>query len=151
MQSFYGRLSLITMERVTPDLLMAGFVYLATGLLLQLWMRPQSFSLFVMLGAVLGFGYLAKAPVFPLALVFFAVSWVLAGSWRRATPRVLVAVLAFLAISGPWVMALSRAKGRFTFGDSARINYVFVVNGASPSWYFQNLGTASGHYAHPVR
>jgi len=104
-----------------------------------------------MLGAVLGFGYLAKAPVFPLALVFFAVSWGLAGSWRRATPRVLVAVLAFLAISGPWVMALSQAKGRFTFGDSGKINYVLLVNGASPSWYFQNLGTAAGHYTHPVR
>src|SRR5271169_5323004 len=147
----WSSLSLITLERVSPDLLMAGFVYLATGLLLRLWVRPQSYSLFFMLGTVLGFGYLAKAPVFPLALVFFAVSWVLAGSWRRTTPRVLVAVLAFLAISGPWVMALSQAKGRFTFGDSGRINYVFLVNGASPSWYFQNLGTAAGHYANPVR
>ena len=26
-----------------------------------------------------------------------------------------------------------------------------MVNGASPSWYFQELGTAGGHYVHPVR
>ena len=147
----WSSLSLITMERVSPDLLMAGFLYLAAGLLLQLWARPQSFSRFVLLGAVLGFGYLAKVPVFLLAFLFFAISWILAGGWRNSAPRVLAVVLAFLAVSGPWLMALSRAKGRFTFGDSGRINYVLLVNRATPTWYFQNLGTAGGHYVHPVR
>jgi hypothetical protein len=75
----------------------------------------------------------------------------LVGDWRKATPRVLTSVIVFLAVSGPWIMALSQAKGRFTFGDSARVNYLVMVNGASPSWYFQNLGTARGHYSHPVR
>jgi hypothetical protein len=111
--------SVITIRVVGPETLMAGFLYLASGLLLQTWARPQSFSRFVLLGAVLGFGYLAKAPMFPLAFVFFAAAWILAGGWKRATPRVLVALLAFLAVSGPWVMALSHAKGRFMFGDSA--------------------------------
>jgi len=147
----WSSLSLITMQSPTPDMLMAGFLYLAVGLLLQLWARPQSFSLFVALGAVLGLGYLAKAPVFPLAFPFFAVSWILAGGWRRAAPRVLAAVLVFLAVSGPWFVALSRAKGRFTFGDSGRFNYALWVNGASPNPYFQNPGTAAGHYVHPVR
>lgn len=147
----WSSLGLITMERVSPDLLMAGFLYLAMGLLLQLWARPQSLSLFVALGAVLGFGYLAKAPVLPLAFVFLAISWILAGGWRKAAPRVLAAVIVFLAISGPWILAISRAKGRFTFGDSGRINYVLLVNHASPAWYFQTLGTAGGHYLHPAR
>jgi len=143
--------SVITIRVVGPETLMAGFLYLAVGLLLQTWARPQSFSRFVLLGAVLGLGYLAKAPMFPLAFVFFAAAWILAGGWKRATPRVLVAMLAFLAVSGPWIMALSRAKGRFMFGDSARYNYVLFLDGAGPAGYFQNLGIATGHFTHPVR
>jgi hypothetical protein len=38
-----------------------------------------------------------------------------------------------------------------TFGDSGRINYVLLVNDATPSWYFQTVGSAAGHYIHPVR
>ncbi len=147
----WSSLSLISMERVSPDLLMAGFLYLAVGLLLQIWARPQSYWLFLGLGVVLGFGYLAKVPVFLLAFVILAIAWVLGGSWRSATPRVIAAGLVFLVISAPWVSALSKAKGRLTFGDSGRINYVWLVNGSTPTWYFQNLGTASGHFVHPVR
>ena len=147
----WSAISLITVDRVSPDMLMAGFLYLAVGLLLQLWARPQSYLRFVLLGASLGFGYLAKAAVFPLAFLFFALAWVLAGGWRRATPRVLAAVVVFLAVTGPWFMALSQAKGRFTFGESSRVAYVAMVNDALPLWYFQDLGTANGHYLHTVR
>ena len=58
---FWSSISLITMQSPTPDILMAGFLYLATGLLLQLWARPERFLYFVILGIVLGLGYLAKA------------------------------------------------------------------------------------------
>jgi len=43
----WSSLSLITMQQPTPDILMAGFLYLATGLLLRLWSRPQKNSLFL--------------------------------------------------------------------------------------------------------
>ncbi len=36
-------------------------------------------------------------------------------------------------------------------GDSARFNYVLHVNGAGPDVYFQDLGTAGGHYTHTAR
>jgi hypothetical protein len=147
----WSTLGLITMERVSPDMLMAGFLYLAVGLLLRIWAQPRSFSRFALLGAVLGFGYLTKAAVFPLAFLFFAISWILAAHWRIAVPRVIIAVLVFLAVAGPWAMVLSRSKGRFTFGDSRTVLYVALVNGASPLWYFQTLGTATGNYQHTVR
>jgi hypothetical protein len=147
----WSSVSLIGIQQVIPDMLMAGFIYLAAGLLLQIWAHPQSFLRFVLLGVILGIGYLAKAPVFPLAFVFFALAWLVAGKWRHATPRVLIAVLVFLAITAPWVLALSKAQGRLTFGDSARYNYVLHVNNAAPYQYFQDLGTATGHYKHTVR
>jgi hypothetical protein len=148
---FWASISLTMMARVSPDLLMAAFLYLAAGVLLRIWARPESFSWFVVLGAVLGVGYLAKAPFFPLAFVFFAIAWILAGGWRKALPRVVAGFVVFLVISGPWVAALSHVKGRFMFGDSGRLNQVLWVDGASPSYYFQNLGMAGGHYTHPVR
>ena len=148
---FWASLSLTMMARVSPDQLMAGFLYLAVGLLLHIWARPQSFSRYILLGAVLGFGYLAKAPFFPLAFLFLTIAWILASGWRRAAPRVFAGAIVFLAISGPWIAALSHAKGRFMFGDSGRLNQVLWVDGASPSYYFLNLGIAGGHYTHPVR
>jgi 4-amino-4-deoxy-L-arabinose transferase-like glycosyltransferase len=147
----WSSLSLISLERVSPDILMAGFLYLAVGILLQIQVNPKSFALFVGLGVVLGLGYLAKAPVFLLAFVFLVVSGILAASWCKAAPRVLAAGLAFLALSAPWFLALSHAKGQFTFGDSGKVNYVLLVNRSTPTWYFQDLGTAGGQFLHPVR
>ncbi len=147
----WSSLSLITMERVTPDMLMAGFVYLAVGLLLRIWQQPAMLWRFFLMGGVLGLGYLAKAPLFALSLVFFVFLWILAGNWRRAVPGVLAATLTFAVVAAPFAGLISRAKGRFTFGDTGKINYVFLVDGAGPGWYFQNLGTAGGHYKHPVR
>lgn len=146
----WASLSLVTLQLVVPDILMAAFVYLAMGLLLQIWAGPHNLVRFAALGAVLGFAYLAKAPMFPLSLAFFFIAWMFAGTWKQATPRVAIAVLAFAVIAGPWVAALSHAKGHLTFGESARFNYIVHVNGAGPGWYFQDLGSARGRLVHPV-
>ena len=147
----WSSLTLTKVATVSPDMLMTGLLYLAVGLLLRIWARPESFSRFAWLGGILALGYLAKVAVFPLCFIFFSLAWILGGKWRKATPRVLVAALVFLAVSGPWIAALSRAKGRFTYGDSGRVNYVLWVDGASPSYYFHDLGVAGGHYVHPMR
>jgi hypothetical protein len=142
--------SLITIWKVAPDMLMAAFVYLGMALLLRIWLRPSRLSVFFALGAVLGFGYLAKAPMFPLSLLMFVAIFVVVRDWRRTVPGVLIAVLTFAALTGPFVLVISKAKGRFTIGDSGRINLLWV-NGAGPTRYFQILGTAGGHYKHPIR
>jgi Dolichyl-phosphate-mannose-protein mannosyltransferase len=147
----WSNLTVITIQVVNPDALMAAFLYLSVALLLRIWAHPQSFSRFLLLGAVLGIGYLAKAPMFPLAFVILTIAWILAGNWKKATPRVLAAALVFMAVSAPWIAALSQAKGRFMFGDSARFNYLLYIDGAGPNTYFVNLGSATGHYTHPVR
>ncbi len=147
----WSSLTLITMQSPTPDILMAGLVYMATALLLRIWARPQNTWPFVLMGVVLALGYFSKAAVFPLAFIFFAVSLLLGGNFRSTLPRVLIGVFVFLAVASPWLIALSRAKGRFTFGDTGRFNYVREVNLATPNPYFQNTGTGAGHLVHPVR
>ena len=63
----------------------------------------------------------------------------------------LAAAVVFCAISTPWILALSHAKGHFTFGDSGKDNYVFLINHVPARWYSDDIEAAKGHYLHPVR
>ena len=105
-------LVLITLRLVTPDMCVAGFVYLATGLILQIRSRAATWRTYALLGVVLGFAYLAKAVMFPLAFVFLAVAMFSLGDLRKAAPRVALSVMVFLVIAAPFMIAISRAKGR---------------------------------------
>lgn len=142
-------LSLITLERKSPDMLMSIFVYLAIALVLRIRRHPESWVAYALLGFVLGMGYLAKAPMFPLAFVFFVVALFATRNFRSNAPRVLLAFVLFALVSAPLVVGLSRVKGRFTFGDSGRWNYLTEVNGAGPVWYMQDVGSARGKFIHP--
>jgi hypothetical protein len=92
---------------------------------------------------VLGFGYLAKAAMFPLAFVFLGVSIFSGGNRWRAVPRALIALVVFLLIASPFVTALSKAKGRLTFGEAAKLNPRYA--------HWQGEVPGSGTPKHPTR
>jgi hypothetical protein len=137
-------------SEIHPDMCMSWFVYLAAGLILQAHMRLGSPMKFLLLGFALGFGYLAKAPMFPLAFVFLGVCFFAVADRRQATAGVLIGIAGFLLVAGPFVVALSRAKGRWTFGDNGSLNYAFVVNGA-PNAHWRGEPPGTGHPKHPTR
>ena len=139
----------VMLGKVTPDVLMAAFVYLASGILLRLCRGKTGWLSFILLGLVLGLGYLAKAPMFPLAFIFLIVSLFLVGNLIKAAPRVFLALVVFLSVSLPFVVAISRAKGRLTFGDSGRVNYAWKVDDASVYWQGEPEGM--GAPKHPMR
>jgi 4-amino-4-deoxy-L-arabinose transferase-like glycosyltransferase len=122
-------LVMITIGTVTPDMCVAGFVYLSCGVILQIRAGGAPLRAFVLLGVVLGFAYLAKGVMFPLAFVFLAVAMLSLGNLRNAAPRVALSALVFLVITVPFMAAISRAKGRLTFGDSGGLNYATTING----------------------
>jgi hypothetical protein len=141
---------LVTVSYVTPDMAVAALVYAAAALLLRqrrVGPRPGSAAV---LGLVLGLAYLAKAIMFPLAFVFLAASALVAGSWRRAWRPLVPALLAFAVTAGPYVAALSQARGRLTFGDSGRLNYLWYVNGI-PRPHFTGDPAAGLQPRHPPR
>lgn len=117
---------LITVSLLTPDMIVAATVYASAAILLRLGRQPSPL-LAGLLGVVLGLAYLAKGVMFPLALVFLAV--LLGVTWRRGRRDLQVACLAFLVIAGPWIGALSASRGRFTIGDTGRLNYRWYVLG----------------------
>lgn len=120
-------LTMIPMELTTPDLLSGVAVFAAFGALLRL--RDASGHATrhaVALGAALGFGALAKSFMVPWALVCFVTLAVATRS--RGLRETATSIVVWLAIVGPWVAMLSHTAGRFTFGDSGRLTYVWYVN-----------------------
>ncbi|MCI0353844.1 MAG: hypothetical protein L0099_02220, partial [Acidobacteria bacterium] len=139
-------LHLARLTRSPADLLMAAFAYLACGLLARMRsgdLRPATFALF---GLALGFGYLAKAPMFQLSPVFLLVALGMAGSARRLVS----AVACLLALSLPWIAAISMQKDRLTLGDTAHLNYAWHVNRA-PMFFWQGEPPGSGTPVHSPR
>ncbi len=143
-------LELITLRYVTPDMCVAAVLYLAAGMIVRIRRGAGSWLTFVLFGAVLGAGYLAKAAMFPLAFVFLGVSLFATSDLRRAVPRVAAAAAVFLLVSSPFIIALSVAKGRLTFGDSGKLNYAWYVNGV-PGVYWRGEPEGSGTPQHPTR
>jgi hypothetical protein len=147
----WSALRWIGLATLTPDLCVAGFFFLAVGLLIRLRGGTASWRTCALFGAVLGLGYLAKAQMFPIAFVFLAVALFAVGNLRQALPRVLIAALMFILTAGPYVVALSTAKGRPTFGDSGRLAYVWYVNKTTPRHHWQGENPHSGSPRHPTR
>lgn len=147
----WASFEMINIAYVQPDLLVAASVYLATGILLGMRMGQAGWRAFIALGAVLGFGYLAKAPMFLLAFVFLALSLWAAGNTRKALPRAAVALVVFLSIAGPFIFAISEVKGRPTFGDSGKLNYAWYVNDVTRFIHWQEGDIAYGTPAHTTR
>jgi hypothetical protein len=142
-------LELISIWGVSPDLCVAGFVYVIAGLLLRIRAK-SSLLLFLVLGVVLGLAYLTKAVMFPLGFAFIGIGFFCVPREKRLG-YLLVTTLAFLAVSAPWLVALSRAKGRFDFGDSGHLNYSTLVSPGGRNLNWQGEPPGSGVPVHTTR
>lgn len=141
-------------SRTSPDMLFAALIFLACGLLLRMRAQPARWRLFIAFGFVLGIGYLTKTVMFPIALVFLFVAVLLLRrevGLRSAMLRVALSLMIFLTIATPFIVALSRSKGRFTIGDSARLNYAWYVNKTTPFIHWQGGPPGNGRPAHTTR
>lgn len=144
-------MSLIEIWAVTPDMLMACFVLLAAAQLVRLRRGADRWRNFALLGLWLGFGYLTKAVMFPLAFVFLFAALLSLGNVRRTWPKVLLSLLVFLLISGPWIALISASRGRFTFSDASTITYLRYVQGL-PFVHWQGEDPpVNGVPLHPTR
>jgi 4-amino-4-deoxy-L-arabinose transferase-like glycosyltransferase len=158
-------LCLITVSVTSPDMLLAMFAFLATGILVRIASGSIAWPYFAGLGVVLGLGYIAKAPLFPLSFVFLMVGIILARRSHVPVRRSLLALLLFVVLASPLVFLLSSTKHRLTFGDSGKLNYAWYVDGVTyRHWQGEPLGTPSevaphwtagpvstGIAAHPTR
>jgi hypothetical protein len=134
-------LSLIQIWSVTPDMLMAVFVFLAAGLIAQLRLGDENRRQLLSLGLVLGLGYLSKTFMFSIALVFLSLAWLVKKRSWNSWSRTLLPLLVFLSISLPFIMLISEKKGKLTIGEAGTVTYLRYVEGIpSPHWQGDPLG-----------
>jgi len=143
----------ITIAIVTPDMYVAAFLFIDAGLLVRIRGGAAGWGTFLLLGLSLGLGYLTKAILLPMAVVF-AVTILLASPLRlRIIPRLMLTLAVFAALAGPWAWLLTKAKERFTMGDAGKMNYAAQVNGFYPwdVWQGDAPPPGCGKPIHPVR
>ena len=128
-------LSLIQIWSVTPDMLMAAFVFLAGGLIAQIRAGDEDQRLFLRLGMILGLGYLSKSFMFSVALAFIGLAWLVQQWTWDSFKKTLPAIGVFLLISLPYIAIISNAKGKLTLGEAGTVTYVRHVIGIPyPHW-----------------
>jgi hypothetical protein len=137
---------------VNPDLLVMASVLLAAGLLLRMETdgNPPR-TMYVWFGTCLGFGYLAKAILFPMAFVFMTMMlFVSRHALRQRRQNMALALLILIAIAAPEIALLSHSKGRFTYSDTGKLSLAWL-NYNIPARNWQGLPPGSGTPAHATR
>jgi hypothetical protein len=146
----WASLVLIDPGNVSPDLLLAVIGFLIAGCLVEL-RSNETYGKFAMFGVLSGAAYLGKAVMFPVGVGFLPILLLSGRVSRRRVYGVLLSALLFAIMCLPFVAALSKAKERFTFGDSGRLNYASMVSPNSEQIHWQGAPTGSGAPKHATR
>jgi len=142
----WGAISQVSLGRLRPDMLMSGFLFLAVAMLCRMRSAPARWSRYMALGAILGVGYLAKAPMLPIGILILMASLFTVENWRPALKMVLASGALMLLVGSLYFIPLSRELGHLSLGESGTFNYAVHVNEVGPSWYLQTLGSAGGAF-----
>lgn len=128
-------LNLIQIWAVTPDMLMAALVFLAAGLVIRIRAGSQRWQDFLLLGLVLGLGYLAKTFMLSIAIVILGVCLILIWRIKGSKTKLLLSTGIFLLIVLPFIFLISEKKGKFTIGEAGTVTYLRYVHGVPfPHW-----------------
>jgi hypothetical protein len=147
----WSSLRLVTLDVLSPDMLVTALVYVAAGILVRARLGDTRKRRFVLLGLVLGVAYLSKAAMFPIGFAFVVAAGLAVGQRRPGAARSLIALVVFLAVASPFITAISVSKGRFTFSDAGRLAYTWFVDGRTNSTNWQGEPKGTGVPAHPTR
>src|SRR5215218_3548571 len=122
----WAAIRLVAATTITPDMLLAAWLMLATAELLAMTREPTTRATIVRLAIVLALGYWTKAVFFPLVLVGIVAAAALTRREDRRGTATRLALLA-LALCAPLVAVQSASQGHLTFGDTGRLNYQWYV------------------------
>jgi 4-amino-4-deoxy-L-arabinose transferase-like glycosyltransferase len=149
----YGAMLMIGPYRDSPDMTVAAIVFLACAALVRIRSGKDPWALYLGFGVLLALGYYMKAVMFPMSFVFLAAAALAARNKKQALPRLAAAMVIFLIACSPWVFVLSRAKGRLTFGDSGRLNYLWYndLGWSGDGYPFPWNAAVAGTPQHPMR
>lgn len=141
-------LNLITVEVVTPDLLVVLFVLLGATAAFRLFDSPSHLRA-VALGVILGLGYWAKAILIIFSLVLVG-ALVLVRRSNDMFRRAVVALLIFGAVAAPLMITISRGVRHVSFSEVGSLNYAWYVSGVT-RWVHWQGDPLNGSPVHPTR
>jgi len=144
----WASISAITLRMIRPDMLMSGFLYLAASLVLTIRARGESWRNYILLGVVLGIGYLAKAPMLYIGLVLIGCT-LNARYLRQTALKAAVAGAILLVVGSLYFIPLSSRVGHFTLGQSSEYNYLTHID--QIGMYQETPGRAGGQFTSPPR
>jgi len=153
---FYSFQRELTLGAVRSDSLLLFFFLVAAGLLLRIQATGR-FVLYPLLGLALGCAYLTKSFAFLPSGILLGALFVYgltrkdSAARRRMVAGTLLAGCVFAALAAPYIVAISRQRGRPTTGESARMNYAFFVDQTARWHEFHTgkLGHATANFKHP--
>lgn len=147
----FSSLKMITLRFQSPDMCVAAFVYLISGIILYIYTGVNKWFIYFLLGLALGFGYLAKAAMFPLTFVFLGITLFSIQPFQRSISKILIVLIAFLLVSAPFIIAISKSKEHLTFGEVWKLQYAACVNGLPDENWDEVQSLKNGIPLHPVR
>src|SRR5579884_4163927 len=130
------------------DCLVLALMLAATAVMVRARRGAATNRDFVVLGLLLGTGYLAKTAFTTVIPVFLVVLALLLRKWFDR--RIALTAAVACAVIAPFAAALSLAHGRFTLGDSGKINYSWQVTGISVEGYKENAYWPGPEIKHPI-
>jgi hypothetical protein len=149
----------LNLGAVRSDALLLFFLLLAAGVLLRLQSGGR-FFFYPLLGLTLGLAYLTKSFAFLPSGLLLAAIFVYGltrnnasgpATRKRIVTGAVLAGLIFSALAAPYIVAISKQRGRPTTGESARLNYAFFVD-QTERWHEAHsgkLGHATANFKHP--
>ncbi|HLK31848.1 MAG TPA: hypothetical protein VKT29_02080, partial [Terriglobales bacterium] len=140
---------LVPVTGVTPDLCVDVILFVAAGIIVRIASGSDTLRAYTVLGAILALGYLIKAPMFPMGLVFLAAGWLASPRRRQALARSAVGCAVFLLLCSPFILAISLQLGRPTIGEAGRVTYAHYALGVNDVSYWQGQYAGMGTPRHP--
>ena len=147
----------LSLGKVRPDALLLAFLLFALAALLR-HLATTHLRYAALMGVALGLAYLTKSFAFLFTFLCIVALAAFRFFWQKHAPtRIaaagLLALICFSIVAGPYITALSKQKGRFDFGDSGNLNYVWFVSGTEKMHLQQDepslFGAAEVHLKHP--
>lgn len=124
-------------EKDGPDMVTAALVLVASTAFLKLKFGDRSFANFLLMGAALGVGYLAKAIILPVSLFYYASAWWEMRKEHNVWKFLATAAGAELIFALPYVVMISCTFGHLTISDVSRVLPLFSDTQNDQQVHFQ--------------
>jgi hypothetical protein len=118
---------------MAPEMPVFACVLMVMALVLEARHDPDRYKTHILLGFWAGLTYLFKTFFFPFSVFFLMTTAFAVGSARKAVPRVMLSAVIMLLACSPWLTALSGEVGRFSYGETASLNYGIYVKASGKS------------------